>query len=124
RGIAAARRAAADVLQRMLRMHAPSTTPSAFDAIWSPTRGGGSMEKCGWRRVIVHYAWGSFRSVAVNLTIQSSPLIGIPVSSGGGPWRAYAGAPAGSPQPGEAVGAPFLAADAVMHEEQPPGVIF
>ena len=75
------------------------------------------MEKCGWRRVIVYYDWGSFCSVAVNLTIPSSPLIGIPVSSGRGPWRACTGAPAESPQSGEAVGAPFLAADAVMHEE-------
>ena len=50
------------------------------------------MEKCGWRRVIVYYAWGSFCSVAVNLTIPSSPLIGIPVFFGRGPWRAYTGA--------------------------------
>jgi hypothetical protein len=75
------------------------------------------MEKCGWRRVIVYYDWGSFCSVAVNLTIPSSPLIGIAVSSGRGLWRAYTGAPALSRQSGEAVGAPFLAADAVMHEE-------
>jgi len=27
------------------------------------------MEKCGWRRVIVHYAWASFCSTEVNLTI-------------------------------------------------------
>jgi hypothetical protein len=73
------------------------------------------MEKCGWRRVIVYYAWGSF-SVAVNLTIPSSPLIGIPVSSGRGPWRGYTGAPAELRQPGEAVGAPT--------KNSPPGSYF
>ena len=104
----------------MLKMHAPLTAPSTFDAVWSPNRGGGSMEKCGWRRAIVYYAC----LVAVNPTIPSSPLIGIPASSGRDAWRAYTGAPAESPQSGEAVGAPFLAADAVIHEEQPPGVIF
>ena len=75
------------------------------------------MEKCGWRRVIVYYAWGSFRPVAVNLVIPSCPLIGIPVPTGRGPWRAHNSAPAELLESGEAVGAPFLAADAVMHEE-------
>jgi len=54
----------ADVVQRMLIMP-PSTTPRpstpsglAFDTPDLPSRGGGSMEKCGWRRVIVYYALG------------------------------------------------------------------
>jgi hypothetical protein len=110
----------------MLSTHAAvHNTFNLSAAIWSRVQtlrifrgeSGGPMEKCGWRRVIVYYDWGSFCSVAINLMIPSSPLIGIAVSSGRGLWRAYTGAPALSRQSGEAVGAPFLAADAVMHEE-------
>ena len=54
--------------------HLQPSTPSGltFDTPDLPSRGGGSMEKCGWRRVIEHHAWGScgsFCSVAANLTI-------------------------------------------------------
>src|SRR5215469_3087644 len=58
------------------------------------------------------------------IELGPGPLIGIPVPTGRGPWRVHNSAPAELLESGEAVGAPFLAADAVMHEEQPPGIIF
>jgi putative transposase len=64
--------------QRFLSMHGARSqhlqpsTPSrlALDAPDLPSRGGGSMEKCGCRSAITYSAWHSFCSREVNLTMR------------------------------------------------------
>ena len=56
--------------------HLQPSTPSrlAFDAPDLPSRGHGSMEKCGCRSVIAYSAWHSFCSREVNLTMRDEAM--------------------------------------------------